>query len=108
MSKKGKRNGGGPTAAEKFSKFFDIPSDTVDGGLTLELRGRNGLLVGGCEEILEYSPERIRLRLRRGVIVVCGCRLTMTTYYRGQTGIEGEIRGIDLCDLGGGGNDGER
>lgn len=90
-------------AVEKLSRFFDLPADTVGGGLTLELRGRNNLLISGCEEILEYSTERIRLRLRRGQIVVCGCRLTMTTYYHGQTGIDGEIRGIDLGGLEDGG-----
>ena len=85
------------TIGERFCRRFDLPADIASGGLTLELRGRSNLLLCGCREILAYSPERIRLRLSRGQIEIWGRSLVMTAYYEGQTGIDGEIYGINLC-----------
>lgn len=82
---------------ERFCRRLDLPADIASGGLTLELRGRSNLLLCGCREILAYSPERIRLRLSRGQIEIWGRSLVMTAYYEGQTGIDGEIYGINLC-----------
>jgi sporulation protein YqfC len=83
--------------SERFCRRFDLPADIVSGGLTLELRGRSNLLLCGCREILAYSTERIRLRLSNGQIEIWGRSLVMTVYYEGQTGIDGEIYGINLC-----------
>lgn len=91
----GKRKNG-ESITERFCKRFDLPADIASGGLTLELRGRNNLLLCGCREILAYSTERIVLRLAKGQIAICGRSLVMTAYYDGQTGIDGEIYSIEL------------
>ena len=81
---------------EYFNRRFDLPPDLIGSGLTLELRGRNKLLVCGCKEILEYSSERIMIGLTRGEVLICGRRMTMSAFYDGKIGIDGEICAIEL------------
>ena len=85
-----------PTFAELMSTLADIPADITD-GMTLEMRGRNELLLCGCREIYEYSRERIRILQGRCTVCLVGRRLTMTSYYEGRITVGGEIDSIDFC-----------
>ena len=90
-----------PTFAELISAVADIPADITD-GMTLEMRGRNELLLCGCREIYEYSRERIRILQGRCAVCVVGRRLTMTSYSEGRITVGGEIDSIDFCGGAGG------
>lgn len=81
---------------ERISRLLDVPADVCGDRLTVELRGRRHLLVCGVRGILEYSGERIRLSLPDGEVCVDGHGLSMTAYYRGQTGIDGEIAAVSF------------
>ena len=93
-----------PTVAELISAIADIPAD-ITSGMTLEMRGRNELLLCGCKEIFEYSRERIRILQGRCSVCITGRRLTMTSYTEGRITVGGEIDSIDFC---GGQNSGEK
>ncbi len=86
-----------PRAAEIISRLTDIPADALSGGMTLELRGRNELLLCGCREITEYSESRVCLTLGSCEVIVVGRRLTMSSYSGARVTVKGEIDGIDLC-----------
>lgn len=83
-------------AGEFISELLDLPADLCGDRLTAELRGRQHLLVCGVRRIAEYTPARIRLSLRDGTVCVEGRDLSVTAYYRGQTGIDGEITAISF------------
>ena len=85
-----------PTLSELLSKLADIPAD-LSSGMSLEMRGRNELLLCGCREILCYSPERIRIIQCGYCVSVEGRRLTMTSYSDGRINVCGEIDRIDYC-----------
>ena len=85
-----------PTFSELISTLADIPADITD-GMTLEMRGRNELLLCGCREIFEYSRERISVLQGRCRVCVSGRRLTMTSYSEGRITVGGEIDSIDFC-----------
>lgn len=85
--------------SEWLTVNFDIPSDLVDGGIRVDLRGRHTLTVHGCRRILDYAPETIRLSLGECALVVSGERLICTSYLAGAVGIEGSIRGILFQDF---------
>ena len=50
---------GRPTLSEWLAVKLDMPADALDGGIRLDLRGRNTLTVHGCTGILHFSPEEI-------------------------------------------------
>lgn len=85
-----------PTLGELLSRFADIPAD-LTGGMTLEMRGRNEMLLCGCREILEYSDIRIRILQGRCSVCILGRRLTMSSFSDGRITVGGEIDAIDFC-----------
>ena len=87
-----------PSLTEWLAVKLDIPADALDGGIRLDLRGRNTLTVHGCTRILDFSPETIRLALGDCGLTVCGRRLICTSYLAGAVGIEGVICSIAFCD----------
>ncbi len=79
---------------EKLCKSLDIPPDLFFGQSFLELRGRESMTVKGCGKILLYTPDEIRIALKKGYLRVCGKRLVCTSYHAGAVGIDGAIETI--------------
>ncbi len=85
-----------PTFAEILNYLADIPADLTD-GMTLEMRGRNELLLCGCREILEYSASRIRVLQGNCEVCILGRRLTMSSFSDGRITVAGEVDAMDFC-----------
>jgi hypothetical protein len=96
MMKKRKIHSERPSLAELLSGFVDVPADLIS-GMSLEMRGRNEMVLCGCREILCYSPEMISLNQGGYCILIGGRRLTMSSYSDGRISIRGEIDRIDYC-----------
>ena len=73
---------------------LDFPPDILTGGMRIELRGRNSLLVHGCRKILHYAPDEMRLCLWDCVLRITGDGLVCHSYLAGAVGIEGNISGL--------------
>lgn len=85
-----------PTIAERLGELMDIPAD-LSCGMTLELRGRNELLLCGCRQIVEYSNTCIRIVLGKSTLCLLGRRLRMSSYSEGRIVVRGEIDAFDFC-----------
>ena len=81
---------------ERICQGLDIVPDCLPGECMVELRGRHAVTVSGGGKILLYTPEKIRIALKRGVLCVVGQRLVCTSYYVGAVGIEGLICGVSF------------
>ena len=71
-----------------------ITSDEISGGVTLEMRGRNYLLISGCKRIEKYSPTVMVMRVGKDLLCVCGEGLICSSYHGGTVSIEGIINTI--------------
>lgn len=87
-----------PTLREWMANALDVPTDLLDGGIRLELWGRQGLAVHGCTRIEAFTPTEVKLELGRETLVVCGQRLICTTFLGGDVGVEGHICGLYFED----------
>ena len=58
------------------------------------IRGEASATVHGCQRILTYSPESIRLQVRKRIVGVLGVGLCCTSFSGGTVTIEGEIRSV--------------
>ena len=76
---------------ERVNRALDIPPDVFGGESLIELRGRNSVSIGGGGRILLYTPEEIRIELKRGCVSIVGKRLGCTSYHAGSVGIDGYI-----------------
>jgi sporulation protein YqfC len=83
--------------AELLSRLTDIPADIFSGGMTLEMRGRNELLLCGCREIAEYSESVIRIVQGKCMLCIGGRRLSMSSFTDGRITVTGEIDFLDFC-----------
>lgn len=104
MNGKSKKPTAGDTAIPKagFSDWvtstFDIPPEILEGGLSLEMRGRNRLLIRGCRRILTYAPEEMQFQMKGCVLTVSGKCLICHSFLSGAVGIEGKIHSISFGD----------
>ncbi len=80
---------------EWLTEKLDIPPDLLEGGMRVEIRGREAMLIHGCKKILVYTPQSMRLKMKDCCICITGDRLICHTYLAGAVGIEGKI--ISLC-----------
>lgn len=87
-----------PSVAELLASKTTLPSDLLIGEFRLEVRGRNTVIINGCKRILEYSPERMRLAIKKSSVCVSGERLICSTYHDGAICIEGYIGSISFDD----------
>ncbi len=69
---------------------LDLPKATLVGGLQVLIENHRGLL--------EYTPQRIRVRTARGEWVITGSRLQIGSIHRQELVIDGRITGIQLVD----------
>lgn len=78
---------------------LDIPPDIIN-GIFVELRGRTNVCIHGCREILLYTPEEVKFRLKGCVLSVRGKGLYCTAYHAGSAEIDGVINsvGFDECE----------
>ncbi len=79
---------------ERLCRALDLPPDVFPGESLVEIRGRGFLSVSGCRGILDYTPDEIRLSLRKGSLRVEGKRLICTSYLAGAVGIDGQILSV--------------
>ncbi len=79
---------------ERLCRALDLPPDVFAGESLVEIRGRGFLAVSGCCGILDYTPEQIRLSLKRGSLRVEGERMLLSSYLAGAVGIDGRIRSV--------------
>ena len=85
------------TLTELISLITDVPADLLAGGMTLEMRGRNELLLCGCREIIEYSGTNIRIAQSNCIVCITGRRLEMSSYTDGRITVIGELDSLDFC-----------
>lgn len=55
------------------------------------------LTVCGCERVMNYTPENVRLLLSDGIMEISGEGLTAATYFGREIKLSGKIDGIRLC-----------
>ncbi len=91
MGKRQKKREEKESWRERLCRSLDVPPDVFSGEGLVEIRGRSALCVSGCGKILVYTPEEIRIALRRGALKIEGKRLCCTSYHVGAIGVDGHI-----------------
>ncbi len=85
------------TAGQRLREIYKTGTGKSD---TLEMRGREELLIRGCREILFYSTTEIVLRLRSYVLAIYGQELYCTAYFYDAVNVEGRIASLEMRERG--------
>ncbi len=94
-----KRSKGGADIKERLCSALDILPDTLGGSAVVEIRGRNFLSVREGGSILLYTPEKIRVNTKEGVLCIEGKRLACISYSPGAMGIDGHIDRVSFEEV---------
>lgn len=62
----------------------------------VELAGDRRVLIEHHQGVVQYSREKICVKVRYGIVVICGCGLELRHMSRAQLAIAGRIDGITL------------
>ena len=81
---------------EKLLEAMFIPGDAVCKEYSLTMVGNSQLFVEGVEAVKELSTELIKLRVRKGFLVVTGEKLHVKYYGDGEIMVRGQLKAIQL------------
>ena len=75
---------------------LDLPGECLPGQVLVEIAGDSRVLIEQHRGVREYSPERIVVKVRYGLVQVCGSGLELRCMTREQLVISGRIDSVTL------------
>lgn len=86
----------GQNFLERITDGADLSGEPIPGGTLVEIAGDSRVLIENHCGITQYSRERICVKVKFGVISVCGCNLELIRMTKEQLIISGKIEHIGL------------
>ncbi len=84
---------------EKFHFFTDgtdIISDNINGS-HIEIFSNNKIFLEGCMNIIEYEKEYIKLKLKKGCLLIMGNNFVIESFEGENIKICGNVISIEFC-----------
>lgn len=81
---------------QRLADGADLPGEPLPAQPIIEIAGDRRVLIENHFGVMEYSRERIGVKVKYGVVSVCGCGLELTRMTKEQLVISGRIDGISL------------
>lgn len=83
-------------AAQKISRLLEIPTVSFGGDAQIELSGNKEAIIEGCQGILEYDENLVKLSLGKLAIKFTGRNLTIRSMTQSSVVVEGFIVNIEF------------
>ena len=89
--------------SKKRNKWNLIPApDIFDNGLMniphIEICGSEEIEIDGCEGVYEYNSDYLKLRLKKGALIICGQNFDILTFENRLITIKGKISTIEFSN----------
>lgn len=81
---------------ERLADGADLSGELMPGVPVVELAGDRRVLIERHGGVTEYSSERICVKVRYGLVCICGCGLELTCMTREQMVVTGRIDCVQL------------
>ena len=82
--------------AERLADSTDLSGEPMPGVPVVELAGDRRVLIERHGGVTEYSSDRICVKVRYGIVCICGCGLELTCMTREQMVVTGRIDCVQL------------
>ena len=79
-----------------FWERLDLPGESLPGQVLVEIAGDSRVLIEQHRGVREYSREKIGVKVRYGLVQVCGSGLELRCMTREQLVISGRIDSVTL------------
>lgn len=80
---------------ERVERIFELPTGTLSSAARIELLGNRRAVVDGCQGIVEYSDDLIRMQTGSGMLRFSGSLLTISCLTEDSAIIEGNILSLE-------------
>lgn len=90
------RRGKGNDWRKRLTKVLEFPPDVILDLPRLIMEGNTRLTIENHGGVVEYSTERIRLRIHDGELMITGEKLIIATILGDEVEIEGNITRVDF------------
>ena len=81
---------------ERIAGAADLADEPIPGLPLVEIAGDRRVLIERHGGVLEYGPERIRIRVGYGTVCITGCGLELVRMSRQQLVISGRVDSVCL------------
>lgn len=81
---------------QRLTERTDLAAEPLPGLPIAELAGDRRLLIENHLGVTEYAPERIGIRVRYGLLRICGCGMTLQRMTKEELLVKGRIDSIHL------------
>ncbi len=87
--------------SKKREKWNLIGSDKfLDEDLTssyhIEIFGQEKIIIDGCEGVYEYNSDYLKLRLKKGALIICGNNFDILTFENRVITVRGKIFSVEF------------
>ena len=81
---------------QKLADRADLSAEPLPGLPIIEIAGDTRVLIERHDGVVEYGTQRIRIRVRYGVICILGCDLQLKQMTKQQLIVSGQIDSIQI------------
>lgn len=81
---------------DRFMETVDLDGETLPGQSVIEILGDKRVLIENHLGVMEYSREHISVKVKFGILNVCGCCLELSHMNKEVLIISGKIESIFL------------
>lgn len=89
----------GERFTNRLTEVFDLPPELLLNLPLIMMVGGRSLILENHKGILEYSRERIRIRLIKGELVLTGPNLVIQSITDEEIQIKGEVTGLSFGEV---------
>ncbi len=87
---------------KKNSKLNLAPkNEFIDSSLMasthIEIFGSSKIEIDGCEGVYEYTGDYLKLRLKKGALLISGNNFDILTFENKTMAVKGNIKNIEFC-----------
>ena len=80
-----------------LARSDSFPDGSMLKGPHTEIFGNNRISVDGCLGVAEYKDTYIKLRLQKGMLILCGCGFDIVFFENRLITVKGEISSVEFC-----------
>ena len=81
---------------QRMTDGLDLMGEPIPGQPLIEIAGEHRVLIENHFGVLEYTRERICVKVAYGIVAVCGCSLELSRMTREQLVISGKVESVTL------------
>ena len=79
-----------------FKEKSEMPASVL-ASPHIEAFSNKEIIIDGCKGVIDYSDDYIKLKLKKGSLILCGSSFYIYLFENGTINIKGELKTMEFC-----------